>query len=158
MTIELTNNDPLQSLTVDFALWQSSRLVTRHDWRTIRFFSTNPAGSRPTVNLESSIVAYVPAATLNPSTTQGWICPTYAGQASLTLVATAYGGISVQIFAALAPLTLLSWPSLWQSTPAAGINSQPLALPRCPVYIEIGNSGADPEGVGWTLIATEFAS
>jgi hypothetical protein len=158
LTITIDNYDPAQSATVDVAVWQSSRVATRDDWRG------NPNGGGyvtytvPNTESLSCALGWVTAHALAASGQISYQCALYAGQAAFEFVSSATAAVGVEIFAPLPDRASGNWPVLLENAAIGEVFTGALVLPRCPVVVQITNNSAAPTNVTFSLTALEFAS
>lgn len=156
--VQVHNYDPTNPMTIDWRFWQSSRIVTRDDWRTLSLASPASPLLAPSLAPESNVLGWVANAAIPATTTSQWLATTYAGQARLHVNTGTVAGISLQVLVPFGNVGSGSWPILFQIPALAAEQSMDLALPRCPVVISIDNTTAGAVNVSWSLTATEFAS
>lgn len=158
LTVLVHNYDTAQAATVDLMVWQSSRIVTRDDWRGLAEGGGYVTFTVPNSEAQSGVLGWEDNASIAAGTSTVWLCPLYAGQASLSVAPSTLTGF---VFAVIVPLVdrpSINWPQIFETQiPAAG-NTGYLALPRCPVLISISNTGSSPFTVFWSLLVQEFAS
>lgn len=156
LAVTVWNNDPAKVMTYNITVYQSSRVITRADWRQIAALAVpNFAGSNddPT----SLILGSENGATLAASGSDSWLCDLWAGPAWLTISQSPAETLHVFLLPQ-DPQGLATVPYGYFSIDAAGGLYQQVTLPRCPVQLQINNTSATATSVTWSLIAQETAS
>jgi hypothetical protein len=157
--VSIHNFDVAQSATVDFACWQTGRLVTRDDWRSM----PHAIAAGPWLGADydpwANVLAFTNNSGVAAGTTSSWLIPMFAGQASLTLSANTYPGLAVTVTAPLPDHFGVATPVLWQDASLTGPVSQAyLSLPRCPAVLSATNSTGGTILLSWSVTLQEYAS
>jgi hypothetical protein len=158
MSITIENYDPDNQATVYLNVWQSSRFVTRHDWRGTLQSGSLFGYTSPANNMSGLVIAWETDTEIPASSNVAWQCPLYAGQALLTLPEGLAEDVDMSVSAILPDAASGFAVPLYQLTTAASLVQAQLSLPRCPVIVSFGNTAATANAVEWSLIAQEFAS
>jgi hypothetical protein len=179
LTVIVDNYD-VNNITLDFGLWSSSRIITRHDFRSI---SNNISGSytydpasiglpawpTPVSANGINLLGTAPNLSIGAASSLARINGLYAGQAQLNVSGTSLAvyTILVTLFAADPDLTGGS-PSQWtqvyagQFAGGAGItgflDALNLTLPRAPTLLWLQNQGTAGFTGKYSLVSQEFAS
>lgn len=157
--VSIRNFDVAQAATVDFAAWQTGRLVTRDDWRSMPHAAAAGSWSTPDYDPWANVLGWIQNAGVPGNGSNSWLMPLYAGQASLSLEAGTYPGLAVSVTAPLPDHFGLPLPVLWQAPSLAGpVSQQYLSLPRCPVVLTAVNSTGSTILFSWSLTVQEYAS
>lgn len=158
LTVFVANLDTTHTAIIDLAVWQHSRIVTRHDWRTVNQGALPPGFTSPKIVAAAGVLGYEGSFSIGPASGVEWQCALYAGQAQLFYQLSTVTSVSIQVIVPL-PDASGSPLELYNATPpAAASGTLYLALPRCPVVLEISNSGAGTLTGQWSLMIQEFAS
>jgi hypothetical protein len=159
MTLEFYNLDVADTITYELTVYQSSRTITRADWRNV-IIEDVPGLTNPTAaNCPALILAFCSQQNIAASATLETICGLYSGQAQLRVsnpsgatieaIVTAYDG-------SLGPGAEV--PVYRSDTTSEDIDAA-LSLPRAPCVIKVTNNNATAQAsLGISLIAQEFAS
>jgi hypothetical protein len=156
--ITLNNFDPAKSVTIDYALWISSRIVTRHDWRMVTLNGLTLGYTEPLSNLQAGLPAWVAQLSLAANSSETWLCPLYSGQVQFTWQFGTATAMTINISAPLPDQAAANQPQLYNPASPAQAGTAALFLPRCPVYVKISNGNAAAENVRWSMTVLEYAS
>lgn len=157
LNITVTNPDPLVSCSLDLALYQSSRAITRDDWRSLGMGAipgyTNAASDCPML-----IPGFKASANLNAGTSVSRVIGLYAGPAEFAVTQSA--GQTLQwLVTALDSNQNLANPIIVDTgTSTSDFFQAGLTLPRCPCLITIENNGSSATTVGFAVTAQELTS
>ena len=158
LQIDITNQDTAQTATVDLAVWQSSRVVTRHDWRTITHTAVTGGFTTPSSHPRSGSLGWAASATIPATQNTTWLCALYAGQGELFVITPQFASVTMQVSVPYSDAAVASQPFLYSQVLPTQQSLFAVTLPRCPVALELINQGGVPAIVSWHLILQEFAS
>lgn len=157
LTITVTNYDTNFTASVDLSVYQSSRAITRDDWRNVSFAAI-PSWTISGSACAGLIVATKAAAGLNAGISVQRIHALYCGQAQLAMTNSAGQAITWQMQAIEPSLGVASGPIINSAAFSAVQYETTVTLPRYPVLMIVTNNGASTSVVGWTVTAQEFSS
>lgn len=158
LSIIVHNNDAANNMTLDLIVWQSSRVVTRDDWRGFQESGSVPVWSVGSREPNSNILGYENAINVSAGVTRQRLCALYSGQGMLSVALAAGNTATVTVIVPLADVGVAAYPVIFAAAPGATLVNAYLSLPRCPVVVQIANAGAGAVVVTWSLIMQEFAS
>lgn len=158
LTVTIANLDPAEPITIDYASWQSSRIVTRHDWRTVVQNGQLLVFSQPLSNLLAGQLAWVFNNAVAANSSPTWLCPLYAGQVQLTWFYPTATNMGLEVYVPLPDQTAANQPQLYNPSAVAAAGTITLLLPRCPVVVKVINNNSSTESVHWSLTIGEYAS
>jgi hypothetical protein len=152
----LSNNDPTYDISCSVAIYQSSRAVTRDDWRQPNSPAVPgyvvPASDPPALAL-GWFAQSIPA-----TTTDTYLLPLWSGQATVQLINDAAAAIQAWLIPVLPPDPSWTDTAIWQFNGTAETETQQVALPRAPCTMSIRNTTAAAVTVGWAVTGQEFSS
>lgn len=154
LTVE--NFDPGQALTVNATVYQSTRVVTRDDWRHLGL-SAIPNFVLPPLDPTNGVLGCHLFANLGAGITQSRLCGMFAGQAQLIIGNSNGSSLAIQVNSLEPAIGAGGLLDLYSTSSTANQVIVPLTLPRAPVQVSITNNGAATT-MGWTLIQQEFSS
>jgi hypothetical protein len=158
LNLLVTSFDAAQTMVCDLTLYQSTRAVTRDDWRSLGIGAlgisfTNAASDPPAL-----LPGYKAPGVLTAGSTVQRLCGLYAGEAQFCLIQSAGQNLSWQVQAAQPAAVVASWPIIAGAVQTAAQANYSITLPRSPVLVTVTNNGASSTTVQWSLTAQEFAS
>lgn len=156
--VTISNFDPAQAVTIDLALWQSSRIITRHDWRGIVVNGLLPGYSVPSSNQQAAMLAWENSVSIGVGATFKWLCPLFAGQVLWTWNLSSNSSVAAQMFVIMPDAPGGINPTVWNPAVPATNGETELVFPRAPVDVQIHNGGAAAITVSWSLAMLEIAS
>lgn len=169
LTVLLKNLDTANGITLDFQLMTSTRVITRHDWRSVSnnvsgsYTFTDTAVPTPVSDCAANILGTSAALGVLAGATTSRINGLYAGQTQLAVANISGTGpidfvITVGIFDPefATPFRVIYQTTLTATVP--GLNTTNLSLPRLPSIIEFANNGSNTITFDYCLITQEFAS
>ena len=155
LIIDVDNPDPSVSLTYWMYVYQSSRVVTRADWRSPGLLSppgyTLAGGDPSGLILASENGISIPSG----GGSETWLMPLFAGQAVLTW---SFGVSQLYQFVVTSCDPTVTNAQVLNEEITAISGQFTFALPRSVCTLEVLNRGADTETASWTVVAQEFAS
>jgi hypothetical protein len=158
LLIQVTNGDPAQSMTIDFTLWQSSRVVTRDDWRGLALGGGYPFYTVPLSESRAGILGWVNLQAIANTISFSWQAALYFGQAQLFYSLSSVTNVNLIVSVPFENRTTPNYPQLFSGPLTLLQNTLNLSLPRCPVIITISNNSGGPVTASWSLTIQEFAS
>jgi hypothetical protein len=153
--IEIDNPDPTEDLTYWLYLYQSSRVVTRSDWRSPAVFAP-PGYTMAPLDEQALILGSAASTAIGDGDAETWLLPVYAGQVTLTWAQNA--SESTQILVTGQDPSVTGEQQLFNETGLTGSGQFTFPLPRCPATLEILNRGSASADYTWSVVAQEFAS
>jgi hypothetical protein len=157
LEVTLTNPDPSEMIAYDWALYQSTRTVTRDDWRTLNLGAT--AGYTIGNASESGLViGWKAVSSLASGAQTVRLTGLYAGPAQFCVTQSAGESLAWQIQAAIPNVAAGSWPIIAAGVTSADASNTQVTLPRYPSLVTVTNNGGAATTTGWTLVAQEVAS
>jgi hypothetical protein len=158
LVIQVTNGDPAQSMTLDFTLWQSSRTVTRDDWRGLALGGGYPFYTVPLAESRAGLLGWVTNQGIANTISFSWQAALYFGQAQLFYSMSSVTNVNLIVTVPFENRTSPFYPTLFSGPLTLLQNTLNLSLPRCPVVVTISNNSGGPVTVSWSLTIQEFAS
>lgn len=158
LTVLIRNYDTTVTATIDYALWQSSRQVTRDDWRTVFLAAPVNAWTAPNADHRAGLMGWINNVTINAGTSDTRICGLYSGEATLAVQVSAFASVTVTVTVPLPSFSPTAWPVIASIPLTANQASVSLTLPRCPVSIKVANAGGAAITASWSLTVQEVAS
>ena len=143
--IEVHNFDPAQVLTASYQLYQTSRVVTRDEWRWVNRLDANaivPGFSLPTFVDDESVLGILNAVTIPAATNSSWLFGMAPGanvQFAGNAVGVTPGSISMTVFAAPGSVYTGGGILLHDVLTTSGFGFQ-FAAPRAPLLATIANN------------------
>jgi len=158
LIIIVHNNDAANNMTLDLIVWQSSRVVTRDDWRGFQESGSIPIWSVGSREPNSNQLGYENAVSVGAGVTRQRLAALYCGQAFLSVALAAGNTATVSVIVPFADVGSAAWPTIFAAASGATLVNAYITLPRCPVVVQIANAGAGAVVVTWSLVLQEFAS
>lgn len=158
LTVTITNYDPATSAAIDLAVWQSSRMVTRDDWRGLQQGGVIPGYTSPDCAAAAGMLGWMNSVTIGAGNSETWCCALYAGQAQFIFGAGSTPDVNVALYLPAADFPAASWPFFYNQAVTAITTQLYLPLPRGPVILHATNFAASAVTVTWSLAIQEFAS
>lgn len=158
LNLNIQSYDPLQTITCDLALYQSTRVVTRDDWRSIGLGAmgadfTNSGNDPPAL-----LFGNKGSAELNAGTSVARMCALYSGAAQFCLLQDNAQQLAWKVQAAQPATASALWPAIAGATQSSDQFNYSISLPRAPVLVTVTNNGGSATNVQWCLTGQEFAS
>jgi hypothetical protein len=157
LAITLTDYDPAETISVNLAVYQSTRFITRDDWRHLGL-SSIPTFTAPTVDPTNGILGYHAAAALGAGGSLTRLCCLYSGQAQLMVTNPATQSLTVQVNTLDPVLGVPNFVPLWLDTSAAAQVVVDVTLARGPAQVIVANNGSSSTPMAFSLVQQEFAS
>lgn len=171
----LVKNYDGTAVTVDFTLTGSSRLITRHDWRSV---SNNITGTYTLGSIVASTPQSAPAVmylggssgiSVGASSSQYRLNALYTGSCQLVITALPAAAYDITVNLSgidsdlLFPLSDMNVFEKEYAGPVPGsgfvaLEQSLIALPRAPTIIRLSNNTSTAITIGYTLLGQEFAS
>jgi hypothetical protein len=158
LNLLVTSFDPVQTMTCDLTLYQSTRAVTRDDWRSLGVGALGPGFTNAAADCPALLPGYKQNALLTAGATVQRLCGLYAGEAQFCLIQSAAQNLSWQIQGAQPALVTANWPVVAGAAQTGAQANYSISLPRAPVLVTVTNNGAAGTNVQWAVTAQEFAS
>lgn len=165
LDVVILNEDAVNAITVDVSVYQSSRVLTRDDWRSL---SNNISGtytyggqtfSTPVSEPTSLVLGNSPSITIAAGSSQSRINALFAGEAQLFVRVTGTTPTGSITLYGVDP----DWATPLQQIYSAdvtvdGVFTPFVALPRMLTVIQFVNTGTNSMTVQYSLIAQEIAA
>lgn len=156
LQLTVANYDSGQALTVNAAVYQSTRVVSRDDWRHLGLTAV-PNFTVPFLDPTNGVLGFVPSRALGAGATISRLCTMFAGQAQLIIGNSAGSSLAVQVNSLNPPIGAADLVLLYSTSVTANQTIINLTLPRAPVQVSITNNGA-ATNVEMSMIQQEFSS
>lgn len=155
LTITLTNNDSVNSMTYAYVLASNSRVYVRHDWRNL---TMNPVPSFVMANYDQAGHFLCQSApSVGAGVTASRLLPLYCG--TVRIWATFNEAYTLVISAVDRTIGIApSGNQIFESditNAAGGVVDAELCLPRCTCILSLTNNGASSSQFGFTMVAKE---
>lgn len=157
LNVNITNLDPAQAATVDFYLYQSTRDISRDDWRSLGLGAI-PSFTNAASECASLLTGFKFSASLAAGAQINRVTGLYSGPAQFALQQSAAQSLLWNIVAIDPNFTSVQWPVVAGSVTPAEVFTEAVTLPRVPCEVIIQNNGASATNVQWALTAQEQAS
>jgi hypothetical protein len=157
LTVTVTNFDTANNVYLDLAVFQSSRTVTRDDWRATTFGNV-PNFTTAAVDPPALLLGFKEPASLGAGASVTRLCSPYAGAAVMSVTQTGGQALTWSIQAIDPNYPAADYPNTGGSATSADDSQVTVALPRAPVQVTVTNTGGSASTVSWCLTAQEFAS
>jgi len=156
VVVQIFNWDPSFNFTGWFYLWQSSRVITRADWRGYSSGNAVPGYTVAASDSSALCLAWYPQTALAASNSIGLLARLYAGEAALMIHQSNAQSLAVTINE-LQP-DMIGNPIVYDNEFAGATIDPLLALPRSQCVISLVNNGSASTSVRICLTALEIAS
>jgi hypothetical protein len=157
LAITLTNYDPAVNLAADLAVYQSTRGVSRADWRALGT-GAQPYNTNAGANCPALIPGYKASASLASGANVQRSIGLYSGPATFAMQQSAGMELLWNIVSVQPQAVATTWPVIAGGVTSATVASWQVTLPRTPCIVIAENLGASATNVQWAVTALEQAS
>lgn len=158
LNMTLMAYDSVQAMSCDLSLYQSTRAVTRDDWRSLGTGAMGPSFVNAGGDQAALIAGSKIPASLAAGTSVKRVCGLYSGQAQFCLIQDGVQSLAWTVQAVEPGSAAANWPVVAGATTSSPQANYAITLPRSPTYITVTNNGGVATDVQWCLTAQEFAS